>query len=71
MTDVDSPLDARGRPIAREGFLVQVWSVAEDRWMDYARGTWPEARMFLRQHPDRTEWRLVDWLLKEPIAGTG
>lgn len=60
------PLDARGREVAAEGFLVQVWSKEEDRWMDYCRGTWPEARAFMAGQ-DPAEWRLVDWLLKQPL----
>jgi hypothetical protein len=66
-TTANAPLDARGRPIATEGYLVQVWSSKEQRWMDYCRGTWPEARTFLARNPDRSKWRIVDWLLKEPI----
>lgn len=67
VNEVDAPLDARGRPIAREGYLVQVWSTDEQRWMDYARGTWPEARRFMARPPADARWRLVDWLLKEPV----
>lgn len=49
----------------QEHTLVQVWH--EDRWLDYTRATFEQARAFIASKP-AGEFRAVDWLYKERVT---